>query len=53
MSSFKRINLLESLRKVDRGESLQRKLRDDLLEIEKSDYDSLPITTGLRYLEMI
>jgi phenylalanine-4-hydroxylase len=48
-----RWNLLESLRKVDRGESLQRKLRDDLLEIEKSDYDSLPITTGLRYLEMI
>lgn len=48
-----RWNLLESLRKVDRGEELQRKLRDDLLEIEKTDYDSLPITTGLKYLEMV
>jgi phenylalanine-4-hydroxylase len=48
-----RWNLLESLRKVDRGEDLQAKLRDELLEIEKSDYESLPITTGLRYLEMV
>lgn len=48
-----RWNLLESLRKVDRGGDLQRKLRDDLLEIEKTDYDSLPITTGLKYLEMV
>lgn len=47
-----RWNMLESLRKVDRGEDLQRKLRDDLLEIEKTDWDALPITTGLKYLEM-
>ena len=45
--------MLESLRKVDRGEDLQRKLRDDLLEIEKTDWDALPITTGLKYLEMV
>lgn len=38
---------------MDRGEDLQLKLRDELLEIEKSDYESLPITTGLRYLEMV
>jgi phenylalanine-4-hydroxylase len=48
-----RWNMLESLRKVDRGHALQEKLRDDLLEIEKTDYDSLPITTGLKYLEMV
>jgi phenylalanine-4-hydroxylase len=48
-----RWNMLESLRKVDRGEDLQSKLRDDLLEIEKADWDSLPITTGLKYLEMV
>lgn len=48
-----RWNLLESLRKVDRGAELQAKLRDDLLAIEQTDYKSLPITTGLRYLEMV
>ena len=48
-----RWNMLESLRKVDRGEDLQRKIRDDLLEIEKADWDALPITTGLKYLEMV
>ncbi len=47
-----RWNLLESLRKVDRGADLQMRLRDELLEIEKTDYDGLPITTGLRYLQM-
>ena len=48
-----RWNLLESLRKVDAAPDLQQKLRDDLLEIEKTDPDELPITTGLRYLEMV
>jgi phenylalanine-4-hydroxylase len=47
-----RWNLLECLRKLDRGEELQQKLRHDLLEIEKGDYDELPITTGLKYLQM-
>ncbi len=46
-----RWNLLECLRKQQRGEELQAKLRTDLLEIEKTDPDELPITTGLRYLE--
>lgn len=48
-----RWNLLECLRKVDKDRALQTKLRDDLLEIEKADFDGLPITTGLRYLEMV
>ncbi len=48
-----RWNLLESLQKVDREPELQAKLREDLLEIEKSDPDGLPISTGLRYLETV
>lgn len=48
-----RWNLLECLRKVDKDRALQTKLRDDLLEIEKADFDGLPITTGLRYLKMV
>ena len=47
-----RWNLLECLRKVGEGESLQQRLRDELLEIEKTDPETLPITTGLRYLEL-
>lgn len=47
-----RWNLLECLRKQTTGDTLQQKLRDDLLEIEKTDPDGLPITTGLRYLQM-
>jgi len=48
-----RWNLLESLQKVDREPELQAKLREDLLAIEKSDPDGLPISTGLRYLEAV
>ena len=48
-----RWNLLECLRKVDADPELQQKLRDDLIEIEKDDFDQLPITTGLRYLQMV
>ena len=48
-----RWNLLECLRKVDKDPSLQERLRTELLEIEKSDPDSLPISTGLRYLEAV
>ncbi|RKZ12271.1 aromatic amino acid hydroxylase [bacterium] len=48
-----RWNLLESLRKADVGEELQAKLCAELLEIEKTDYESLPISTGLQFLEMI
>ena len=47
-----RWNLLECLRKKGVGDGLQAKFRDDLLEIEKSDPDTLPITTGLKYLQM-
>ncbi len=47
-----RWNLLESLVKVGAGADLQAKLREELLEIEKTDPEGLPITTGLRYLEM-
>lgn len=47
-----RWNLLECLRKRGLGEDLQQKFRADLLEIEKTDPDDLPITTGLRYLQM-
>jgi len=47
-----RWNLLESLRKFDRGADLEIRLREELLEIEKTDHDALPISTGLRYLKM-
>jgi phenylalanine-4-hydroxylase len=45
-----RWNLLECLRKHETGEELTRTLRDELLAIEATDPESLPITTGLRYL---
>ena len=45
-----RWNLAECLRKEDRGDALVSSLRDQMLEIEKTDYQNLPITTGLRYL---
>lgn len=48
-----RWNLLECLRKVDKDPGLRDKLRDDLLAIEKTDPDALPISTGLRYLESV
>ena len=48
-----RWNLLESLIKVDRAPDLRRQIRDELLEIEKSDPHELPISTGLDYLQVL
>ncbi len=46
-----RWNLLECLRKQDRGAELAVRLREELLAIEKVRPSELPITLGLRYLD--
>jgi phenylalanine-4-hydroxylase len=48
-----RWNLLESLIKVDQAPELRRQIRDELLEIEKTDPHELPISTGLDYLRVL
>lgn len=48
-----RWNMLECLRKSGCGEEMQERLRGELLEIEKTAPDELPISTGLRYLEVV
>ncbi len=44
-------NLLECLRKLDRGPALAADLRAHLLSIERRHPDDAPISTGLRYLD--
>ncbi len=45
-----RWNLLEGLKKIDRGVLLASRIKDELLEIESRHYQDAPITMGLRYL---
>jgi phenylalanine-4-hydroxylase len=44
-------NLLECLRKLDRGRALADEIRADLLSIERRHPEDAPISTGLRYLD--
>lgn len=48
-----RWNLLESLKKMDRGVMLCSHLKNKLLEIEERHYQDAPITMGLKYLGFI
>lgn len=48
-----RWNLAECLRKRNEGDELVERLRRELLDIEKTDPKTLPITTGLRYLDLV
>lgn len=45
-----RWNLLEGLKKIDRGVLLASRIKDELLEIESRHYRDAPITMGLRFL---
>ena len=47
-----RWNLAECLRKRGEGEELVDRLTQEMLVIEKTDPKGLPITTGLRYLDL-
>ena len=46
-----RWNLLECLRKLDRGPELAERLRRELLDIETRYPEDAPISTGLRFLD--
>ena len=46
-----RWNLLESLRKLDRGSALAEQLKSELLSIERRAPEDAPVSTGLRFLD--
>ena len=45
-------NMLEKLTRADRGLCLASRLKATMLEIEKRDFNRVPVTVGLKYLNL-